>query len=78
MKYLHVLYARVDPAACKGKGRGEVGSGPSYHFTNQQVSKPVSEQTAPINTCKIDTVETSERIHGFRYEIILRIDRNCS
>jgi hypothetical protein len=31
-----------------------------FHFTNQQVSKPVSEQTAPINTCKIDTVETRE------------------
>jgi hypothetical protein len=28
------------------------------HFTNQHVSKPVSEQTVPINTCKIDTVET--------------------
>ena len=31
-----------------------------FHFTNQQVYKPVSEQTEPINTCKIDTVETRE------------------
>jgi hypothetical protein len=28
--------------------------------TRQQVCKPVSEQREPINTCKIDTVETRE------------------
>ena len=31
-----------------------------FHFTNQQVCKPVSEQRAPINTCKIVAVETLE------------------
>jgi hypothetical protein len=55
MKYIHVLYARADPAACKGKGRGR-GPDPPLMFK--------------IHTCKIYNLY-SKPIFYMNYKICL-------